>query len=287
MGWRMIAEGKTGIAYNAAYDEWSPARQYSLYHRGVRILTETASARARDADRHSVRLARRRARLRGEDRDVELPGALAGRPLELRRHRRLPGERDVGAAQPGRARPPRVARELRGARRPRARGRSPVDARLGARGVRDPARAARHAGGAAPDLDAAARAGGSAVEHHAGERERHDVSRGLVRGAHVAADGRLREVAARAAEVSRTCASIRAVRRCVRTTSPRRRCRCCSAWRSRASPRRRSRARRRSCRWKSRRSRSPGSATARRGAWGSTAATARRWTRAGRAGCST
>ena len=29
----------------ASYDEWSPARQYSLYHRGVRILTETASAR--------------------------------------------------------------------------------------------------------------------------------------------------------------------------------------------------------------------------------------------------
>jgi hypothetical protein len=44
IGWRMIAEGKTGIAYNAAYDQWSPARQYSLYHRGVRILTETASA---------------------------------------------------------------------------------------------------------------------------------------------------------------------------------------------------------------------------------------------------
>src|SRR5476651_163328 len=45
IGWRMIGEGKTGIAYNAAYDQWSPARQYSLYHRGVRILTETASAR--------------------------------------------------------------------------------------------------------------------------------------------------------------------------------------------------------------------------------------------------
>ena len=44
IGWKMMAEGKTGIAYNAAYDEWSPARQYSLYHRGVRILTETASA---------------------------------------------------------------------------------------------------------------------------------------------------------------------------------------------------------------------------------------------------
>ena len=45
MGWRMTGEGKTGIASNAAYDQWSPARQYSLYHRGVRILTETASAR--------------------------------------------------------------------------------------------------------------------------------------------------------------------------------------------------------------------------------------------------
>ncbi len=45
MGWRMIADGKTGVATNASYDQWSPARQYSLNHRGVRILTETASAR--------------------------------------------------------------------------------------------------------------------------------------------------------------------------------------------------------------------------------------------------
>ena len=45
MAWRMIQEGKTGVATNAAYDQWSPARQYSLNHRGARILTETASAR--------------------------------------------------------------------------------------------------------------------------------------------------------------------------------------------------------------------------------------------------
>ncbi len=45
MAWRMTAEGKTGIATNASYDEWSPARQYSLNHRGARILTETASAK--------------------------------------------------------------------------------------------------------------------------------------------------------------------------------------------------------------------------------------------------
>ncbi len=45
MSWRMIADGLTGVATNASYDQWSPARQYSLNHRGVRILTETASAR--------------------------------------------------------------------------------------------------------------------------------------------------------------------------------------------------------------------------------------------------
>jgi hypothetical protein len=45
MSWRMISGGFTGVATNASYDQWSPARQYSLNHRGVRILTETASAR--------------------------------------------------------------------------------------------------------------------------------------------------------------------------------------------------------------------------------------------------
>jgi hypothetical protein len=43
--WRMTNRGFTGIASNASYDQWSPARQYSLYHRGARLLTETASAR--------------------------------------------------------------------------------------------------------------------------------------------------------------------------------------------------------------------------------------------------
>lgn len=45
MVWRMTADGFTGIASNASYDQWSPARQFSLYHRGARLLTETASAR--------------------------------------------------------------------------------------------------------------------------------------------------------------------------------------------------------------------------------------------------
>lgn len=44
MVWRLLADGKTGIASNASYDQWSPARQYQLNHGAARILTETASA---------------------------------------------------------------------------------------------------------------------------------------------------------------------------------------------------------------------------------------------------
>ncbi len=37
--------GRTGIVIHALYDFWSPARQYSAYHAGIRILSESASAR--------------------------------------------------------------------------------------------------------------------------------------------------------------------------------------------------------------------------------------------------
>src|SRR5581483_6179869 len=41
----LTAAGKTGIAIHAAYDFWTPARHYQVYHGGLRILTESASAR--------------------------------------------------------------------------------------------------------------------------------------------------------------------------------------------------------------------------------------------------
>jgi hypothetical protein len=41
----MRAEGFKGITTNSTYDAWTPARAYSHYHGGVRILSETASAR--------------------------------------------------------------------------------------------------------------------------------------------------------------------------------------------------------------------------------------------------
>ena len=41
----MRKKGFQGITTNTTYDAWSPARAYSHYHGGVRILSETASAR--------------------------------------------------------------------------------------------------------------------------------------------------------------------------------------------------------------------------------------------------
>ena len=41
----LTAAGKTGIAINAAYDFWTPSRHYQAFHGGIRLLTESASAR--------------------------------------------------------------------------------------------------------------------------------------------------------------------------------------------------------------------------------------------------
>src|SRR5579871_2532244 len=41
----LTAAGKTGIVIHAAYDFWSPSRHYQAFHGGLRILTESASAK--------------------------------------------------------------------------------------------------------------------------------------------------------------------------------------------------------------------------------------------------
>ncbi len=45
MARQLRANGFQGITTNSTYDAWTPARAYSHYHGGVRILSETASAR--------------------------------------------------------------------------------------------------------------------------------------------------------------------------------------------------------------------------------------------------
>ena len=45
MAREMRAQGFKGITTNSTYDAWSPARAYSHYHGGVRILSETASCK--------------------------------------------------------------------------------------------------------------------------------------------------------------------------------------------------------------------------------------------------
>ncbi len=44
MAWALLRAGKQGVVLNATYDAWTPARAYSHYHGGVRLLSETASA---------------------------------------------------------------------------------------------------------------------------------------------------------------------------------------------------------------------------------------------------
>lgn len=41
----LTAANKVGVAIHAAYDFWSPARHYQAFHGGLRILTESASAK--------------------------------------------------------------------------------------------------------------------------------------------------------------------------------------------------------------------------------------------------
>ena len=123
MAWRMIAEGKTGIATNASYDQWSPARQYSLNHRGARILTETASARlASPVDMPFAQLGTGR----GYDARVatwNYPAVWPGGRWGIGDIVAYQVERDVGVAGRSGARSAELARELRGAGRSRDGGR--------------------------------------------------------------------------------------------------------------------------------------------------------------------
>ncbi|MBC7925810.1 MAG: peptidase M14 [Bryobacteraceae bacterium] len=41
----LTASGRKGVAINALYDFWTPARHYQAYHGGMRILSESASAK--------------------------------------------------------------------------------------------------------------------------------------------------------------------------------------------------------------------------------------------------
>src|SRR5262249_30447560 len=45
VAWEMISQGKSGVVINGIFDAWTPSRAYSHYHAGLRVLSETASAR--------------------------------------------------------------------------------------------------------------------------------------------------------------------------------------------------------------------------------------------------
>lgn len=45
VAWEMTSQGKSGVVVNGIFDAWTPARAYAHYHAGLRVLSETASAR--------------------------------------------------------------------------------------------------------------------------------------------------------------------------------------------------------------------------------------------------
>ncbi len=45
VAWALTASGRRGVVTSAIYDGWTPARAYSHYHGGIRVLSETASAK--------------------------------------------------------------------------------------------------------------------------------------------------------------------------------------------------------------------------------------------------
>lgn len=45
MAWELTGQGKKGVVTYSTYDGWTPARAYQHHHAGVRVLSETASAR--------------------------------------------------------------------------------------------------------------------------------------------------------------------------------------------------------------------------------------------------
>ncbi len=45
MAMDLVAAGKKGVVINALYDFWTPSRHYQAYHAGMRILSESASAK--------------------------------------------------------------------------------------------------------------------------------------------------------------------------------------------------------------------------------------------------
>ena len=91
---RLTSEGRTGVVVGALFDAWTPGRAYPHTHGGVRILSETASARL--ATPIEVTWTERDGRRRRFDPRTptwNFPAALAGGHLAAGRRRRLRSSR--------------------------------------------------------------------------------------------------------------------------------------------------------------------------------------------------
>ena len=96
----MRAKGFKGITTNTTYDAWTPARAYSHYHAGARILSETASARIAYSDYIEARRIAFARRLRSAERVAKVWTTLARWRVALKRYHKSHDDGGVSVVGP-------------------------------------------------------------------------------------------------------------------------------------------------------------------------------------------
>ena len=155
----LTAAGQKGVAIHAMYDFWTPSRHYQAFHGGMRILTESASAKlASPITVEPGQLERDALGYNARERSWNFLEPWPGGVWRLARHRGRPVDRHGVVPLPGGVASRRTAAEFLPDRA--AAGGAEI-----AMGIRDSGGAARSGGHAQAAGDAGIRAGGDRARY--------------------------------------------------------------------------------------------------------------------------